>query len=182
VDDDPDETLVERCRQGDRSAFAVLVERYHRPIYNAAYRVLGNAEDAADITQVVFMRITERLDDFDSRYKFFSWIYRIALNESLNLARKRGREEPLEDEDQVAGARDAEPDWNLDRNELSERIQRALLGMAVDDRAVITLRHFSDCSYREMSTILGIAEKTVKSRLFAARRRLRELLADLRPA
>ncbi|HUQ28295.1 MAG TPA: sigma-70 family RNA polymerase sigma factor [Usitatibacter sp.] len=182
MDDDPDESLVERCREGDGAAFAVLVERYHRPIYNAAYRVLGNAEDAADITQVVFMRVTERLDDFDSRYKFFSWIYRIALNESLNLARKRGREEPLEDEEHVPGARDAEPDWNLDRSELAERIQRALLGMAVDDRAVITLRHFSDCSYREMSTILGIAEKTVKSRLFAARRRLRELLADLRPA
>jgi RNA polymerase sigma-70 factor, ECF subfamily len=182
VDDDPDETLVERCREGDGSAFAVLVERYHRPLYNAAFRVLGNAEDAADITQVVFMRVTERLDDFDSRYKFFSWIYRIALNESLNLARKRGREEPLDDEAEVAGGRDAEPDWNLDRSELAERIQRALLGMAVDDRAVITLRHFSDCSYREMSNILGIAEKTVKSRLFAARRRLRELLADLRPA
>ena len=182
MDDEPDETLVERCREGDRSAFAVLVSRYHRPIYNAAYRVLGNAEDASDITQVVFMRVTERLDDFDSRYKFFSWIYRIALNESLNLARKHRREEPLEEEDELPGARDAEPDWNADRTELSERIQKALLGMNTDDRAVITLRHFSDCSYREMSGILGIAEKTVKSRLFAARRRLRELLADLRPA
>ncbi|HSW84413.1 MAG TPA: sigma-70 family RNA polymerase sigma factor [Usitatibacter sp.] len=182
MDDEPDETLVERCREGDRSAFAVLVGRYHRPIYNAAYRVLGNAEDASDITQVVFMRVTERLDDFDSRYKFFSWIYRIALNESLNLARKHRREEPLEGEDELPGARDAEPDWNADRTELSERIQKALLGMNTDDRAVITLRHFSDCSYREMSGILGIAEKTVKSRLFAARRRLRELLSDLRPA
>jgi RNA polymerase sigma-70 factor (ECF subfamily) len=182
VDGDLDETLVERCREGDGSAFAALVKRYHRPIYNAAFRVLGNADDAADITQVVFMRVTERLDDFDSRYKFFSWIYRIALNEALNLARKRGREESLEDEDEVGGGRELEPDWNMDRNELTRRIQAALLGMGADDRAVITLRHFSDCSYREMSTILGIAEKTVKSRLFAARRRLRELLADLRPA
>jgi RNA polymerase sigma-70 factor (ECF subfamily) len=182
VDDEPDETLVERCREGDGSAFAVLVHRYHRPIYNAAFRVLGNPEDASDITQVVFMRVTERLDDFDSRYKFFSWIYRIALNESLNLARKHSREEPLDDEAQIAGARSFEPDWNADRTELSERVQRALLGMNTDDRAVLTLRHFSDCSYREMSSILGIAEKTVKSRLFAARRRLRDLLADLRPA
>jgi RNA polymerase sigma-70 factor (ECF subfamily) len=182
VDDDPDETLIERCRDGDGSAFAVLVGRYHRPIYNAAFRVLGNAEDASDITQVVFMKVTERLDDFDSRYKFFSWIYRIALNESLNLARKHGREEPLDEEAELAAARSAEPDWNADQGELAERIQRALGGMSVDDRAVITLRHFSDCSYREMSNILGIAEKTVKSRLFAARRRLRELLADMRPA
>ena len=182
MDDDPDETLVERCREGDRSAFAVLVGRYHRPIYNAAYRVLGNAEDASDITQVVFMRVTERLDEFDSRYKFFSWIYRIALNESLNLARKRGREEPLDEDAEIPGARANEPEWIADQSELADRVQRALLGMNVDDRAVITLRHFSDCSYREMSGILGIAEKTVKSRLFAARRRLRELLSDLRPA
>jgi len=182
VDDDPDETLVERCREGDGSAFAVLVHRYHRPIYNAAFRVLGNAEDASDIAQVVFMRVTERLDEFDSRYKFFSWIYRIALNESLNLARKHGREEPLDEDAEIAGSRASEPEWVADQSELAERVQRALLGMNVDDRAVLTLRHFSDCSYREMSGILGIAEKTVKSRLFAARRRLRELLADLRPA
>ncbi|MBC8024319.1 MAG: sigma-70 family RNA polymerase sigma factor [Burkholderiales bacterium] len=182
MDGDPDESLVERCREGDGSAFAALVGRYHRPIYNAAFRVLGNAEDASDITQVVFMKVTERLDDFDSRYKFFSWIYRIALNESLNLARKRSREEPLDEDFDAAGSRSAEPEWNAGQSELEERVQRALLGMNVDDRAVLTLRHFSDCSYREMSTILGIAEKTVKSRLFAARRRLRELLADLRPA
>ena len=182
VDEDPDETLVERCREGDGSAFAVLVHRYHRPIYNAAFRVLGNAEDASDITQVVFMRVTERLDDFDSRYKFFSWIYRIALNEALNLARRQGREEPLDDDAEIAGSQAAEPEWNVGQNELAERVQRALLGMNVDDRAVLTLRHFSDCSYREMSAILGVAEKTVKSRLFAARRRLRDLLADLKPA
>ena len=182
VDEDPDETLVERCREGDGSAFAVLVRRYHRPIYNAAFRVLGNVDDAADITQVVFMRVTERLDEFDSRYKFFSWIYRIALNESLNLARRHGREEPLDDEAEIAGARDAEPEWNLAQSQLAERVQKALMGMNGDDRAVLTLRHFSDCSYREMSAILGVAEKTVKSRLFSARRRLRELLADLRPA
>ena len=181
VDDDPDETLVERCREGDGTAFAALVGRYHRPIYNAAFRVLGNADDASDITQVVFMRVTERLDDFDSRYKFFSWIYRIALNESLNLARKHRREEPLDEHAEIPGARSDEPDWNADRTELADRVQRALMGMNTDDRAVLTLRHFSDCSYREMSAVLGIAEKTVKSRLFAARRRLRELLADLRP-
>ena len=182
MDRDPDEALIARCRLGDSSAFTVLIGRYERPIYNAAYRVLGNADDAADITQVVFLRIAERLDDYDARFKFFSWIYRIALNESLNMARKQGREEPLDEDAEIAGARSNEPDWHADRSELAERVQRALNGMNVDDRAVITLRHFSDCSYREMSGILGIAEKTVKSRLFAARRRLRELLTDLRPA
>ena len=63
---DPDETLVERCRDGDRSALAALVTRYQRAIYNAAYRVVGNGEDAADVAQSVFLKVAERLDDFDA--------------------------------------------------------------------------------------------------------------------
>ena len=162
MDGDPDEALVERCRDGDGPAFAVLVHRYHRPIYNAAFRVLGNAEDAADITQVVFMRVTEHLDDFDSRYRFFSWIYRIALNESLNLARARRPEQSLDDEPGMAAACAVEPGWNAVRSQLAGRVRKALMELNVDDRAVLTLRHFSDCSYREMSAILDLPEKTVK--------------------
>jgi len=181
VDDEPDETLVERCREGDGPAFAVLVGRYHRPIYNAAYRVLGNAEDASDITQVVFMRVTERLDDFDSRYKFFSWIYRIAVNESLNLLRRNGREDELDDEIDLPGAESSNPEWQVGEAELSKRIQSALMSMTANDRMVLTLRHFSECSYEEIGQILDLDEKTVKSRLFEARNRLRNLLKDLRP-
>jgi RNA polymerase sigma-70 factor (ECF subfamily) len=80
VKTDDDAVLVDGCRNGDRAAFETLVTRYQRPIYNAAYRVLGNAEDASEVAQIVFFRIVERLDDYDSRYKFFSWIYRIAIN------------------------------------------------------------------------------------------------------
>jgi len=180
VDGDPDETLIERCREGDGSAFAVLVHRYHRPIYNAAFRVLGNAEDAADITQVVFMRVTERLDDFDSRYKFFSWIYRIALNESLNLLRRNGREEPLgDDEEFLPGDAHADPEWHALQAELSARVQGALMKLKVQDRMVLVLRHFSECSYREIGLALDIDEKTVKSRLFEARQRMRGLLQEV---
>ena len=143
--------------------------------------MLGNAEDASDITQVVFMRVTERLDDSTHAT---SSLQLDLPDRAQRVAQSRAQAPPrgaLEEEDELP-ARDAEPDWNADRAELSERIRRPSLGMNTDDRAVITLRHFSDCSYREMSGILGIAEKTVKSRLFAARRRLRELLSDLRPA
>jgi RNA polymerase sigma-70 factor (ECF subfamily) len=181
VDDEPDETLVERCREGDRSAFAVLVGRYHRPIYNAAYRVLGNAEDASDITQVVFMRVTERLDDFDSRYKFFSWIYRIAVNESLNMLRRGKREEQLDDDADFAGSPHDDPESRLGAVQVSAQLRAALLRLPTAARMVISLRHFSDCSYEEIGQILDIDEKTVKSRLYEARQRLRELLKDLRP-
>lgn len=177
---DHDQALLERIRKGDRAAFEMLVVRYQGPIYNAAYRVLGRAEDAADIAQVVFLRIAEKLDDYDPQYKFFSWIYRIAVNESLNLLRRNGRDDPLEDDMDFPGPDSADPERQLGEAQLARRVQAALMRMKADDRVVLTLRHFSECSYREIGVILAIDEKTVKSRLFEARGRLRGLLADLR--
>jgi RNA polymerase sigma-70 factor (ECF subfamily) len=179
---DPDETLVERCRGGDRQALSALMERYQRAIYNAAYRVLGNGNDAADVTQTTFLKVAERLDEYDSQYKFFSWIYRIAINESLNTVRRDSRDEPLENEDELHGANAADPERKAYESELAGRVQLALMAMRFDHRIVITLRHFSDCSYGEIAWILDLQEKTVKSRLFEARQKLRELLKDFQPA
>lgn len=177
---DQDQALVEGCRNGDRAAFTTLVIRYQRPIYNAAYRVLGDAEDANDITQVVFLKIAEHLHEYDSQYRFFSWIYRIAVNESINLLRRNRREEPLDDEIDPPGPETAGPEWQYGNEQVCERVQRALMSMKFDDRVVLTLRHFSECSYREIGHILDLEEKTVKSRLFEARQRLGELLKDFR--
>jgi len=182
VDKDRDQLLVERCRDGDAAAFTEIVIRYQRPIYNAAYRVLGNADDASDIAQIVFLKVAERLDDYDPQYRFFSWIYRIALNESLNLLRHNAREEPLDEALDPPDAERAGPEWQAYEAQLSRRVQRALMSMKPDDRAVLTLRHFSECSYEEMGEILDLQEKKVKSRLFEARQRLRVLLKDLAPA
>jgi RNA polymerase sigma-70 factor (ECF subfamily) len=182
VDKDNDESLVERCRNGDATALEALVVRYQRPIYNAAFRVLGNGEDASDITQSVFLKVAERLDDYDPQYRFFSWIYRIALNESLNVLRRQGREESLDDESEHPGPERLDPERLASEAQVSRRVQGALMTLKIDHRAVLTLRHFSECSYREIAQILDLDEKTVKSRLFEARERLRELLGDLMPA
>jgi RNA polymerase sigma-70 factor (ECF subfamily) len=180
VHDDPDRELVERFRRGDRDAFAELVVKYQRPIYNAAFWVLRSAEDAHDVAQTVFLRVAERLDEFDSQYRFFSWIYRIAVNESLNLLRSHGRDEPLEDDENVPDTRDGDPQSHASDAEIAKRVRNAVLGMATNDRVVLTLRHFSECSYEEIAQILDIDETTVKSRLYEARHRLRNLLRDLR--
>jgi RNA polymerase sigma-70 factor (ECF subfamily) len=183
VDREPDEVLVERLRRGDGAAFRQLVLKYQRPLYNAAYRVLGREEDARDITQVVFLRIAERLEGYDARYKFFSWVYRIALNESLNLLRRAGREEQLADDaDETAGAEGADPESQLAAAQVSQQVQRALMQMKFTDRAVLTLRHFSECSYEEIAEILELKVETVKSRLFDARGRLRKLLKHMATA
>ena len=181
-EDDSDEVLVERCLEGDSAAFTVLVKRYQRPIYNAAFRVLGKEEDAGDVAQTVFLKVAEHLADYDSRHRFFSWIYRIAMNEALNVRRRNGRDQPMEEDAEFEGPASLGPEHQASEAESARRIQKALLGMKPADRAVIALRHFSDCSYEEIAHILEIDVKTVKSRLFEARTRMRNLLADLHPS
>jgi len=173
---DTDEDLVQRCLDGDPEAFQLLVARYQRPLYNAAYRVLGNAADASDVTQATFMEVAERLDDYDPHHRFFSWIYRIAVNAALNLARRNRHEAPLRDEEPRA-VDPNDPQALMEVVERARRVQDALMRLSEDHRAVLTLRHFSDLSYREIAAVLELDEKTVKSRLFEARERLRELLA-----
>jgi RNA polymerase sigma-70 factor (ECF subfamily) len=178
-DADEDRVLVTRYRQGEAQAFTELVVRYQRPVYNAAFWILRRAEDASDIAQTVFLKAAERIDDYDPRYKFFSWIYRIAVNESLNLQRQRGREEALDDDIDLPASETAGPEGLASAAQRARRLRDALMKLSASDRAVITMRHFQDCSHQEMAQVLGIEEKTVKSRLFDARQRLRGLLGDL---
>ena len=176
--DEDDRTLVERFRRGDREAFGELVVRYQGPVYNAAFWVVRREEDARDICQTAFLKAAERIDDYDPGYKFFSWLYRIALNEALNLVRSRGREDAL-DESVELESDAAGPEQQFAEAQRARRLRDALMKLSANDRIVVTLRHFSECSYSDIAEILGIEEKTVKSRLFEARQRLRALLGDL---
>jgi RNA polymerase sigma-70 factor (ECF subfamily) len=180
VESDDDKQLLERFRKGDRAAFTELVLRYQKPIYNAAFWVLRKAEDASDVTQTVFMKVVERRDDYDPQYKFFSWIYRIAVNESLNLLRRNGHDDELDEGAEFEGPAADEPEVRLGLAERSRHLQAALMRLSTKDRTVLTLRHFSECSYDEIAQVLEIDEKTVKSRLFDARQRLRAQLEDRR--
>lgn len=171
---EPDDArLVEDCRGGDDRAFEILVHRHNRAVFNAIYRLVRHPEDARDLTQTVFLKVFRQLETFDPRYKFYSWIYRIAINEALNHLKREGRQEPLEG-DTPSGARG--PERELAGSELSRHVQEALMRLKPDFRAVVVMRHFLDCSYQEIAAALNIPDKTVKSRLFDARRELRQLL------
>ena len=171
--DNRDQALIKRCQRGDRKALEELLGHYEKPIYNAAYRILGNPDDAADATQVVFMKAFEHLGQYDPKYKFFSWIYRIAVNEAINQL-KRGRNQQPLDDTEVAGTRG--PDASAEAGDLSREIQEGLMQLTEDYRTVVVLRHFSECSYRQISDILQIPEKTVKSRLYSARQIMKDAL------
>jgi RNA polymerase sigma-70 factor (ECF subfamily) len=172
---DRDAALLIDCKLGDRQAMSNLVSHYQKPVFNAAYRILGNSDDAADITQTVFLKVFEHIDDYDPKFKFFSWVYRIAINESLNQVKKRRKQEPLADSEispWQSPAQELESKW------LCERVQRALMSLNADYRTVVVLKHISGCSYQQISEILQIPEKTVKSRLYTARQLLKKTLQN----
>jgi RNA polymerase sigma-70 factor (ECF subfamily) len=170
--DDSDAPLVARCLTGDRQALATLVERYQRPIYNLAYRLLGDRDAAEDVAQAAFLKAMENLERFDPRFKFFSWLYRIAMNEALDQLARRNRLSVLEDEHEA----DTDPVRDAEVDQHGAAVQGALATLSADHRAVIVLRHFSELSYEDISTVLEVPEKTVRSRLFEARERLRQTL------
>lgn len=146
-----------------------LVDRYERRLFNVALRMLGNAQDAEDVVQTVFGNAFLALRRYDPKFRFFSWMYRMTVNESLN-ALKRRRPMVTLDEDLGIAASGYSPDAAKDAE---ERVGKALMHLAPDDRAVVVLRHFASFTYDEIANVLDVSAQTVKSRLFTARQRLR---------
>lgn len=176
MEEDNSRDLVNRCLLGDADAFGMLVTQYQFAMYNTVLRIVGDPDEAKDITQTAFIKAWEKLNTYKPEHRFFSWLYRIMINEALNSVRSaKVRMELKPDTVYVAPA-----DEEMIRQEESDGISRAIGQLSPDYKAVILMRHFEDLSYREMSNILEIDEKTVKSRLYSARMKLRDLLAESR--
>ena len=172
--DEQDRALVRRYLEGQADAAGGLVDRYQRRLFNVALRMLDNVQDAEDVTQTVFLNAFRELRRYDPAYRFFSWVYRMTVNESLNLLKRRKRIVPLEDELGIP-APGAGPDRTA---EAEDRVGQALMRLKPDDRAVVVLRHFVSFSYEEIAAVLEVPVRTVKSRLFTARERLRLTLLE----
>jgi RNA polymerase sigma-70 factor (ECF subfamily) len=166
-----DAELIARCRDGQSRAFDELIRRYERPVYNVALRMLRNAEDARDVAQSAFLKAFEHLNGYDPKYRFFSWIYRIAINEALDVRGGRRRYEAVDESLPEPGPG---PDGSVGDDQLTRQIDRVIAGMKPEYQAVLLLRHFADLSYEQMAAALELPEKTVKSRLFTARQIMRE--------
>lgn len=171
-----DTTLVTLTLNGEPRAFEELVDRYQKVLYNTVLRIVQNADDAHDITQSGFVKAFENLSSYKRQHKFFSWLYRIIINESLNTLRGRKATEEI-DSSLMAAAKD--PAELYEDTERGQYIDKALQMLTPENRAVVVLRHFQDLSYREIAHILDVPEKTVKSRLFTARQLLRDRLLKL---
>jgi RNA polymerase sigma-70 factor (ECF subfamily) len=168
-----DKLLVQQCLKGHKKAFETIVDKYQKVVYNLGYRLSGNFDDAEDIAQCTFIKAFERLESYNPKYKFFSWLYRIAVNESLNLIKSKKRTKTLE-APQTTGEKN--PEQHYLEIELSDKIQSALMQLDPQHRLLILLKHFQYFSYKDISESLDIPEKTVKSRLYTARQLLKDEL------
>ena len=164
---------VERCLRGDTDAFGDLIDRYEQPLYNTVLHMVGNAEDARDLCQQVFVKVFEHLSTYDPQRKFFSWIYRVAVNEAINHIRSRHVTEPLH---ASLHATQADPAEQFEEAEQWVHLHEEIMKLDANYRAVIILRHFLHLSYADMAEVASVPEKTVKSRLFTARQLLRDAM------
>jgi RNA polymerase sigma-70 factor (ECF subfamily) len=178
--------LVAKAREGDLQAFNELVNSYSRKIFRLAKHITQNDEDAEDVLQETFLKAFEHLGDFQGQSKFYTWIVRIAVNESLMKLRKRksDRSVPLDEpvdtgEDTVVreiAVWDENPEQKYSREELGQILDEAVQGLRPAFRTVFVLRDIEELSTEETAEALGISVPAVKSRLLRARLQLREKL------
>ena len=166
-----EQEAVVRTREGHADAFAPLFDRFDGPIHHAVFRIVGDHDRADDITQQAFVSAFEHLAGFDVRRRFFSWIYRIALNEALNAHRRGRRQCALGDLDPPAA--EPSPEDDLVTREREDRVRRILKGLPTKYRVLVTLRYYLEFPYEDIASAVNLPATTVKARLHTARRLLR---------
>lgn len=187
---DEEAALIDRARGGDLPAFDHLVERYKQRIYSTIYHMTSNHADANDVAQETFIKAFKNLDRFKGDSAFYTWLYRIAVNNTINfIKRRRANHVSLDDAD--AGIQN-DPDFverttsdgptrAVAANQLMRRLNEALQKLSPNHRLVVTLYDIEGMQHGEIAKIMNCSEGTVRSRLFYARAQLQELLKDFLP-
>lgn len=176
-----DAALVEATLAGEREAFGTLVERYQDRLHNTLLRVLGCREDADEVLQDAFVQAYVKLPSFRGASRFYTWLYRVALNLACSHRRRhRGRRQQvsLEQQKNSLGCEPMDPnplpELALQQSEEVALVQAALLELSDEHRQVLVLRELEDCSYETIAEMLELPVGTVRSRLFRARLQLKE--------
>ena len=181
--------VIENCKAGDEKAFAEIVLHRQKKVFNIAYRILGNSEEAKDLAQEVFISVYESIKDLKEEIKFDAWLTQITLNHCRNrwkyLKRRQyfnsdSLDDPIETEDGSVPRAIYDPSDNpevlLEKKMVQQLIQRGLLKLKEDQRELLVLRDLQGYSYEEMGETLGLPEGTIKSKLHRARMDLKEVL------
>jgi RNA polymerase sigma-70 factor (ECF subfamily) len=174
--EDTEATWVQQARAGDQAAFARLVEAYQTPVYNLAYRMLGNTVEAEDAAQETFIRAYTRLDTYDPARKFSSWLLAIASHYCVDVLRRRRMNYLSFDElppmVELSMPRTTQPEQVVVSQQEASAVQRLLDTLPPAYRTPVVLRYWYDMSYREIAETMGVTESTIKTRLHRARAKL----------
>jgi RNA polymerase sigma-70 factor, ECF subfamily len=184
-----DHQLVMRAKRGDEEAFRTLMERYRKKVFSIAYGMVRNQETALDICQEVFIKVHRYLESFQGTSSFYTWLYRISINLSIDFIRKQGKSDAVEYDDAIGRREpdDAEawivptlldhnPLQALNRKELGEHLSEALATISEKHRAILLLREVEGLSYEDIARTLKIHKGTVMSRLHHARKNLQRAM------
>jgi RNA polymerase sigma-70 factor, ECF subfamily len=188
-----DQDLVARARKGSEKAYRELLGRYQRPVFSLIFRMVRDRERAEDLAQETFVRVFNNIDRYDDRYKFSSWIFKIANNLTIDSIRRKevptvsmdGSRNAVTPEQIAAttlsiASDDENPEELLEARELGEEIERAIDQLRPDYRTAILLRHVEGRPYEEIAEIMSVPLGTVKTYIHRARHALRESLAHLK--
>ena len=183
----PDGSVVAQAQAGDREAFRLLVERYSRSVFRLAYRMTGNEQDAKDVVQETFLRVYRRLNRFEARAQFATWLHRIGVNCALDVMRLRRRHEENRETGSAEGpepilevaAESPAADRLVFSAEVQQKVGAAMARLSSTERAAFVLRHFEGRSIEEISRALGLRAGATKNSIFRAVAKLRRELEAL---
>jgi RNA polymerase sigma-70 factor (ECF subfamily) len=175
---------LEKARHGDKEAFGLLIEAYQTPVFNLAYRMLGNADEAEQAAQEAFIRAWTRLDSYNPAHKFSTWLLTITSNYCIDQLRKRraqllSLDGPLPAHPALMSENSSGPEAKFKENERQEIVQQLLQTLPEDYREAVVLRYWYDLSYDEIAEMMETTVSAIKSRLFRARRQLAETGIEL---
>jgi len=168
--------LIRRVLDGRKHEYADLVSRYQGPVYNLLYQMLQQSAEAEELAQEVFVKAYDKLHTFNFQSQFFSWIYRIAINTAISHQKKARRYLHPEQMPEQHGPSADGPDRRLEQDEEEEWVRKAVARLSEPHQSVVVLYYFEELSYAKIAEVLEVEEKRVKSRLFDARRKLKEML------
>ena len=177
-----EQKLISLARRGDQAAFEQLLDHYQKPVYHQALRLVGNPEDAADVTQEVFLKVWKHLPSFRGESSFSTWLYRLTDNAALDLIRrekKRRGDSSLDDEEgalTLPADPAPTPHQAIEQKELHQAVAEGLAQLSEEHRQVLVMREINGLSYEQIGSILDLSPGTVKSRLARARISLAKFL------
>ncbi len=177
--DENERLLIEKAAKGDRKAFSSLFYTYKEMVYRVVYRLLGNSEETNDAVQQTFIEVYKSLPGYAGKSKFTTWLYRIAVNVSIQFFRKRCINDKMQPLNPELYTDNVDSGHHLEKKELQKQIEQALRSMHIRKRTVLILHDMENRTMEEISEIIGVPVGTIKSRLFYGREELKKKLEKL---